>query len=229
MTPEERKRSRRGATGSGISSADEPTSSQSETPKDWWRQNQPTASPPMSSAAETGPPLEAAADLVDQAKKTARATAKALSSQASELAGNIGGELTQTAEEQKSRGADAMRGFAKVVHGAANELDGQSPAVARYVRSAAQSVEGLSDTLRTRSVKDLVTTASDTARTHPMAFLIGSVAVGFALSRFFKSTSRSSTGEAGVKLPASNNPTGRNQPPGLIAAHDGADGIGVGR
>ena len=167
-----RKRSPRGAMGGGNSSLKIGVF----TSRNAWRSAMasrrrltPSAAEP--SATEPSPPSEAAADLVDKAKETARATAKALSSQASELAGNIGGELTETAEEQKGRGADAMRGFAKAVHGAANELDGQSPTVARYVRSAAESVEGLSDTIRSRNVRELVTAASDTARTHPDGLL----------------------------------------------------------
>jgi hypothetical protein len=159
--------------------------------EDWWRKRNP-ASALKTSASDRDQSQERAVDLVDEAKETARATGIALASQASELAGNIGGELTETAEEQKSRGADAMRGFAKAVHGAANELDSQSPAMARHIRSAAESVEGLSDTIRSRSVSDLIATASDTARTRPAAFFIGAVAAGFALSRFFKSTSRPS-------------------------------------
>jgi hypothetical protein len=220
------KRSPRAATGRRTGSAEEPAASPSEKPVDWWRREQRTSSL-VKPSSETGQTLEAAADLVDKAKETARATAKAVSSQAAELAGNIGSELSETAEEQKSRGADAMRGFAKAVQGAANELDGQSPAVARYVRSAAESVEGLSETIRSRSVKDLVTTASDTARTHPAAFFIGAVAAGFALSRFFKSTSRSSTPGGGV-VPGSESGSDRAQSPGSFgAAHDGAGGFGV--
>jgi hypothetical protein len=164
-------------------------SSQTETAADWWRQRPSSQGPSV--PEEGNRPAESAADLVNQTKETARAAAKALSSQASELASNIGSELSHTADEQKGRGADAMRGFARAVHNAADELDGQSPTVARYIRSAADSVEGLSATIRSRSVNDLVAAATDTARAHPAAFFIGAVAAGFALSRFFKSSSTS--------------------------------------
>lgn len=130
----------------------------------------------------------AATELLGRVQDTARATAKAVSAQTSELADHIGNELAEAADEQRTRGADAIRGLAKAAMGAANELDGQSPSVARYIRKAAESVEGLSNTLRARSAKDLVSSASETARTHPGAFFIGAVAAGFALSRFIKSS-----------------------------------------
>jgi hypothetical protein len=189
---------------------------------DWWRKGD-SVSALKTSASDGEQSQERAVDLVDKAKETARATGKALASQASELAANIGGELTETAEHQKSRGADAMRGFAKAVHGAANELDNQSPSMARYIRSAADSVEGLSDTIRSRSVTDLIATASDTARTHPAAFFIGAVAAGFALSRFFKSTSRSSADQAGIAS-VSNTSGDRGASPGRDAARHGDAG-----
>jgi hypothetical protein len=189
---------------------------------DWWRKRNPV-SPPKTSASNRDQSRERAVDLVDQARETAQATGKALASQASELARNIGGELTETAEQQKGRGADAMRGFARAVHGAANELDDQSPSMARYIRSAADNVEGLSDTLRSRSVSDLITTASDTARTHPAAFFIGAVAAGFALSRFFKSTSRSSFDQRDVAS-VSDTPVDRGSSPGRDAARYGDAG-----
>jgi hypothetical protein len=166
-------------------------------------------------------------DLVEKAKETAHATGKALASQASDLAGHIGSELTETAEQQKGRGAEAMRGFARAVQGAANELDGQSPAVARYFRSAADSVESLSDTIRTRSVKDLVATATDTARTNPAAFFVGAVAAGFVLSRFLKSTSRSSTMDSASGDATPNRSVNPGQPPESRAAYAGASRVEV--
>jgi len=154
-------------------------------PADWWREQTSPSDTKNEKSAASG-----AEDVLSKTKDTARATAKALTSQASELASNIGSELVQTAHEQKGRGADAMRGFAKAVHGAANDLNEQSPAVARYVRRAAESVESLSDTVRSRSVNDLVVEAKEAARAHPTAFFVGAVAAGFALSRFFKSSAR---------------------------------------
>jgi hypothetical protein len=120
--------------------------------------------------------------------ETAKATARAVKEQTSALAGNIANELEGTADQQKLRGADAISGFARAISTAAGELEQQSPMVAQYVRDAASRVDFFSNNLRSRSVGDLLTAASDLARNQPMLFFAGAVAAGFAASRFFKSS-----------------------------------------
>jgi hypothetical protein len=81
--------------------------------------------------------------------------------------------------------------------------------VARHIREAAKSVEGLSNNLRNRSVDELMHAASDLARSRPGVFIAGAVAAGFALSRFLKSSvpddsaRPSSTGSSAHASPAS--------------------------
>jgi len=133
---------------------------------------------------------DAASEITEVAKAAAGATIRAVSAQSSELAYNIMCNLTATAEIEKDRGAAAMRGFAKAIRTAAAELDGQSPEIARHFRGAAGGVEKLSDNLRSRSVGDLFSAATDLARNQPAAFFAGAVVAGFALSRFLKSTGR---------------------------------------
>lgn len=127
-------------------------------------------------------------DVVDVAKDAARATFDAVSAQASALAGSVAAELAHSGDEQKQRGVETMRGFAGAVKKAADDVGGQSPAVARQLRVAAEKVETLSDSLRQRNVKELLADASDLARRQPAAFFAGSIAAGFALARFLKSS-----------------------------------------
>jgi hypothetical protein len=124
----------------------------------------------------------------DVAKDAAKATYHAVSAQASELASNVANELETAGEDQKRRGAETMRTFAGAVEHAAAELDEQSPLVARQFRTAARKVEDLSESLRGRSVRDLVNDASDLARRQPLWFFGGALVAGFALSRFLKSS-----------------------------------------
>ena len=133
----------------------------------------------------------------DVAKDAAKATYHAVSAQASELASNVANELETAGEDQKRRGAETMRTFAGAVEHAAAELDEQSPLVARQFRTAARKVEDLSESLRGRSVRDLVNDASDLARRQPLWFFGGALVAGFALSRFLKSSAGtpSQTGE----------------------------------
>jgi hypothetical protein len=133
---------------------------------------------------------EATAQIAEAVKEAARATIRAVSAQASEFSSNIAGELSATAEMEKDRGAASMRGFARAIRTAAGELDVQSPQIADHFRGAAASVESFSDNLRSRSVGDLFSAATDLARKQPAAFFAGAVVAGFALSRFLMSTGR---------------------------------------
>jgi hypothetical protein len=145
----------------------------------------------IDAALSAGGAIEAATvEIAEVAKEAARATFDAVSAQASELASNVAGELSATAETQKDHGAAAMRGFAQAIRTAAGDLDGQSPEIARHFRGAAGSLENLSDNLRSHSVGDLFGAATDLARKQPAAFFAGAVVAGFALSRFLKSTGR---------------------------------------
>jgi hypothetical protein len=132
---------------------------------------------------------EAASTLGGTAREAARATLKAVSDQASALTSEIASEMSTVAETEKSRGADAILGFAKAIGRASAELDDQSPQIARAFRSAAESVESFSDSLRGERVSDLVAAGSDFARREPLAFFAGALVAGFALSRFVKSSS----------------------------------------
>ncbi len=68
------------------------------------------------------------------------------------------------------------------------ELERQSPTVERTVREAARAVDGPSDNLSSRSVNELMDSAAGLARAEPALFIGGSVAAGFALARFLKSS-----------------------------------------
>lgn len=129
-------------------------------------------------------------------KETAQSATDALRQQASELAQDVGHELNKTGEDQKMRGADAIRHVARAIDSAASELESQSPTVARTVHETARQVEGLSDNLSGRSVNDLIQSATELARAQPALFIGGSVIAGFALARFLMSSSshRSSAG-----------------------------------
>jgi hypothetical protein len=144
--------------------------------------------------AEQAPSGEDAASLADGLKATARTATDALREQAAQFAQDVGDELTKTGEGQKARGAEALRQFARVIDSAAGELDSQSPTVARSVREAARRVNGLSENIANRNVNELLDSATRLARAQPALFLGGSVAAGFALARFLRSSARSRSG-----------------------------------
>ena len=140
--------------------------------------------------------------LGDGLRQTARTASSVIRGQAAQLAQEIGHELTETGESQKERGVEAIRRFAKAIDSAASELHGQSPTLASSVHEAARQVEGLSDNLSNRNVGELVDSAVELARAQPALFIGGSVAAGFALARFLKSSSRrgrTNGGDASVR------------------------------
>jgi hypothetical protein len=134
-----------------------------------------------------------AASLTKDVKEAAKTTTRAVQQQATDFASDIGHELSKTVEDQKTRGVEAIQGFTRVINSAADQLEGQSPLVARYVRDAAEKVEGLSENISSRNVQELLKATSDLARAQPLLFLGGAVAAGFALSRFLKSSARNTS------------------------------------
>lgn len=149
------------------------------------------------SFAEGGAEAELAAGAInDSVRETARAAADAVRRQASRFVGDVGHELNETGETQKARGVDAIRGLARVIDGAADDLEPQSPFIAGAVHQAARGVESLSNELSSRNVSDLVDLAVRLARAQPALFIGGSVVAGFALARFL----RSSAGERAARF-----------------------------
>jgi hypothetical protein len=136
-----------------------------------------------------------AASLTKDMKEAAKTTTRAVKQQASDFATDIGHELSKTVEDQKMRGVEAIQGFTRAINTAADQLESQSPLVARYVRDAVEKVEGLSENISSRNVQELLKATSDLARAQPLLFLGGAVAAGFALSRFLKSSARDANSE----------------------------------
>jgi hypothetical protein len=126
----------------------------------------------------------------DSVKETARTAADAVRRQASHFMGDVGHELNATGEAQKARGVDAIRGLARAIDSAADDLEPQSPGIAGAVHQAARGVESLSEQLSNRKVNELVDSAVRLARAQPALFIGGSVVAGFALARFLRSSAR---------------------------------------
>ena len=124
-------------------------------------------------------------------EQTTRNAGQAIREQAATFASEIGQELNRSVEEQKRRGLEAVRSFAGAVNTAAQELERQSPQVARYARDAAEGLNSLTRNIEGRNLNDLVRSATDLARSNPTLFMVGAVAAGFALARFMKSSAPS--------------------------------------
>lgn len=119
---------------------------------------------------------------LSRAKERAREEAVKLRGQATDRARNA-------AETGKTRATETIDGFARAVHEAAGNLEQQvNPQIAQYAHRAADALDSLSESLRNKSVDDLIDDARDFARRSPAVAIGAAVAVGFALSRFLKAT-----------------------------------------
>jgi len=130
---------------------------------------------------------------------------------AKQATSEAGERLTITMEDQKRAGAERLAQLARAALTAAQQLDRDSPEFAGYIRGAAQQVQGFSEQLRTRNVKELFNEFQSFAKRHPTAFLGATALTGFALSRFFKSSSD----------PGNSTSTGQRTKAGLRGSNDG--------
>lgn len=135
----------------------------------------------------------ASSDIGSQSQETGGQQSSAMDQAKSEA-----GRLTQVArsrtysyiEERKSLLAENVGGMANAVRGAAEQFDEHgNAAVADYIHRAADGLERLSETVRSRDLSSLMGDAEEFARRQPAVFIGAGVAVGFVLARFLKSSS----------------------------------------
>jgi hypothetical protein len=137
--------------------------------------------------------------------KMAGATEEAVAT-GEEIAGAARDRAEGLADQGKQAAAEQATGFAQAIRHAAEDLESSSPEIARHVRTAADSVEGISAVLRERSAGQLMQEVTDFARRQPAAFFGVAALAGFALARFAKSSS------AGVSAHAASGGPGRHGP-----------------
>ena len=120
-------------------------------------------------------------DIKQQTSSTARAVGEA-----------IGHKAEEVADKSREAGAEGVARAARTAEAVADAV-ADVPAVADYVRGAAQKIERLAGDLREKKVGELLSSAAEFGRSQPVAMLAGAALVGFALSRVIK---------AGVAAPA---------------------------
>src|SRR5262249_30561881 len=93
-------------------------------------------------------------------------------------------------EERKMRMADNITGMADIARGAAEQFDRHgNAAMAEYAQRAAAGLEQFSEIVRERDTSTLIDDVESFARRRPAVFIGASVALGFLLTRFLKSSS----------------------------------------
>lgn len=124
-----------------------------------------------------------------QAAGSQGSTRDELKSDADRLAGSAKERAGEEAEKRTGEAARAAHCTAGALEDAARHLEhaDDGPAwIASAFRSAAGTVDEISNRIEGRSAEDLSRDASRFARERPMAFMAASAAAGFAAARFLR-------------------------------------------
>ena len=111
--------------------------------------------------------------------KEAKATAADIVPALKEEAGKL-------ANKSVAGGAEAAQAVGKAAESAAQVLDDSLPALAGYVRNAAEYTNKFADSLRDKKAEELLGEAMTWTREQPLLTMAGAAMLGFALSRIVK-------------------------------------------
>jgi hypothetical protein len=128
-----------------------------------------------------------------------------LGNKAREASRQFTGKGKEQAEALSSKAADALEDVEAAAEAQAEELERRGWSnLSEYIHDMANGIGGLAENLRHKSVDEVVRDASQLAQRNTGLFLLGSIAIGFGLSRFVKaapgvgaSDSRPSTDSGG--------------------------------
>jgi hypothetical protein len=129
---------------------------------------------------------EVAAEAIAALTETAAQTGAQAKQATVSLVGEANEKARDLMNQQVKSGADLVGHFGGSIKAAADHLEQQTPALAALVRSAAETVDDFSGTIREQTVERMFASVSDLARRRPvLVFGIGA-ALGFALFRLLK-------------------------------------------
>lgn len=125
----------------------------------------------------------------DQLQSAAQATKDQARNVMNDTKESVRSSLTQ----QKDSAASSLGSFAGALRKAARESDGggEAPA-ARMAEWAADGLERVSSTLRSKDLNGMLREVESFARSQPVAFFVAAAAAGFLATRFLKAGAQSS-------------------------------------
>lgn len=98
-------------------------------------------------------------------------------------------QLKEQAEAGKEQAAKGVESLSAAIDEAASSMEGtQTEVLAEYARKSSEQLAAIANMLHERSLDEIAAEARQLARTKPMMFMLGSVVVGFGLSRFLKAS-----------------------------------------
>lgn len=124
------------------------------------------------------------------------ATKQNLKEDAREAKREVSATAREKAEAGQHRLADEADSLSDAIDAAASNLDDHDrEGLARYARELSDNLANAAGQLEDRSVDELANDAKRLARSNPALFMLGSLAVGFGLSRFFKASAEREHGD----------------------------------
>jgi ABC-type transporter Mla subunit MlaD len=124
------------------------------------------------------------------ASESASKLMSAAKASASDLATNAAETFKSAVEDQKTAGAGAIGDAARAAKDAADKYQDRSPELANAVRTVAGRVEGISNDIRDRSIKELMSSVTEFAGQKPMAFFGCGFLAGLVISRLLSTSNR---------------------------------------
>jgi hypothetical protein len=116
--------------------------------------------------------------------------------QAMKLVDTARQQATSQISTQQQRLAGTLNTVATALHDASREMRNQDEGpIAEYVDTAASQVEHFANMLREQDLEQLMATTAQFARRQPALFLGAAFALGFAATRFIKSSAPSGSGQ----------------------------------
>jgi hypothetical protein len=109
--------------------------------------------------------------------------------EAAQFASTARDKAVGAVEQRQQQVTGALGEFGDVIRKAADDLSERNQGMAaQVVRQAADSLEGLTRNLEGKTPGDLLNSARDFGRRHPVAFIGGTVLLGLAVGRFIRSS-----------------------------------------
>lgn len=99
----------------------------------------------------------------------------------------------QQADKAREQAADGLGQVTDSIRRVSMDMEGDQPAIANVVTTAADQADRIADYLRTTDARQILSTVEDVARRQPLIFLGGAFVLGLAASRLLKAAGGSSS------------------------------------
>jgi hypothetical protein len=124
-----------------------------------------------------------------ESDKGRSSTARQVKQSAKEAVGKVKEQASSAVGQQQDVAAKGLESVSQAFRQSAEGLNDSSvPAIGKILENAADSIEGLAESIREGDFRGVIDGVEDWARRHPAIFLGGTLVAGLLLARFLKSS-----------------------------------------